>query len=207
MCHVYICKKKRASRSSSFSAAARRSSPRLSRRKPAGMKTLRKRKTDRPSFRFRRQSSNGISGDSRVGQPAEQSVTVFCKFDRAPYRVGKRRSFGCVDLRLRDGRWTAARLDAGRARRLDPDRGSARPWRIRARRAPTRRRRDSALSSNAVPSGAPTGDPVFSVGHLVIAFWGNSRAKRRGFLRKKRAKRRCVCAFSHAKMRRFEKSR
>jgi hypothetical protein len=36
MCHVCICKKKRASRSSSFSAAARRSSPRLSRRKPAG---------------------------------------------------------------------------------------------------------------------------------------------------------------------------
>jgi hypothetical protein len=205
MCHVCICKKKRASRSSSFSAAARRSSPR--RKTLRKKRTLRKRKTDRPDRLFvSRQSSNGISGDSRVGQPAEQSVTV-CKFDRAPYRVGKRRSFGCVDLRLRDGRWTAARLDAGRARRLDPDRGSARPWRIRARRAPTRRRRDSALSSNAVPSGAPTGDPVFSVGHLVIAFWGNSRAKRRGFLRKKRAKRRCACAFSHAKIRRFEKSR
>lgn len=157
MCHVCICKKKRASRSSSFSAAARRSSPR---RKPAGKKLFENGKlTDR--LFVSRQSSNGISGASRVGQRAEQSVTV-CKFDRAPYRVGKRRSFGCVDLRLRDGRWTAARLDAGRARRLDPDRGSARPWRIRARRAPTRRRRDSALSSNAVPSGAPTGDPVFS---------------------------------------------
>jgi hypothetical protein len=115
------------------------------------MKTLRKRKTDRPSFRFTK-SSNGIFGDS----------PKVCKFDRAPYRVGKRRSFGCVDEWLRDGRLTAARLDAGRARRLDPDRGSARPWRIRARETPTRRRRDSALSSNAVPSGAPTGDPVFS---------------------------------------------
>jgi hypothetical protein len=50
MCHVCICKKKRASRSSSFSAAARRSSPR--RKTLRKKKTLRKRKTDRPSFRF-----------------------------------------------------------------------------------------------------------------------------------------------------------
>ena len=154
MCHVCICKKKRASRSS-FSAAARRSSPR---RKPAGKKLFENgKRTDRLFVSKVRTALIPAS----VNAPNSQSVTV-CKFDRAPYRVGKRRSFGCVDLRLRDGRWTAARLDAGRARRLDPDRGSARPWRIRARRAPTRRRRDSALSSNAVPSGAPTGDPVFS---------------------------------------------
>lgn len=74
MCHVYICKKKRASRSSSFSAAARRSSPRLSRRKPAGMKTLRKRKTDRPSFRFQSKSERHF-WRFPVGQRAEQSAS------------------------------------------------------------------------------------------------------------------------------------
>ena len=161
MCHVCICKKKRASLLALPPSPPRRAvRPRVCRaEKFAGKNLFENGKlTDR--LFVSRQSSNGISGDSRVGQRAEQSVTV-CKFDRAPYRVGKRRSFGCVDEWLRDGRLTAARLDAGRARRLDPDRGSARPWRIRARETPTRRRRDSALSSNAVPSGAPTGDPVF----------------------------------------------
>lgn len=86
------------------------------------MKTLRKRKTDRPSFRF----PKVYFGDSRVGQLAEQSVTV-CKFDRAPYRVGKRRSFGCVDagfamgdgrprVSMRDARGAWTRIGARRVR-------------------------------------------------------------------------------------------
>ena len=161
MCHVYICKKKRASLLAVPPSPPRRAvRPRVCRaEKFAGKKLFENGKLTDRLFVSVKVGTAFLR--FRVGQRAEQSVTV-CKFDRAPYRVGKRRSFGCVDEWLRDGRLTAARLDAGRARRLDPDRGSARPWRIRARRAPTRRRRDSALSSNAVPSGAPTGDPVFS---------------------------------------------
>lgn len=203
MCHVCICKKKRASRSSSFSAAARRSSPR---RKPAGKKLFENGKlTDR--LFVSRQSSNGISGASRVGQRAEQSVGHGLQV-----RSSALSSRQTPKLRMR--RFAASRwaMDGRASRcgtRAAPGPGSGLGASVAHPRAP-RAHASAPRLGTVVKRGAErraNWRPCLLVGHLVIAFWGNSRAKRRGFLRKKRAKRRCVCAFSHAKIRRFEKSR
>lgn len=131
--------------------------------------------------------------DSRVGQRAERSVTVRPRVDRAPYRVFKRRGLRCVDagfamgdgrtrVSMRDARgaWTrigARRVRGASARAARPRVGAATRH---CRQTRCRAARQLTLSFSSTPRDC--------------LFEENSRAKRRGFLRKKPAKRRFVCA-------------
>lgn len=203
MCHVCICKKKRASRSSSFSAAARRSSPR--RKTLRKKKTLRKRKTDRPSFRFPSKFERHFwrfprrSTRRTVGHGLQVRSSALSSRQTPKLRM----------RRFAASRWAMDGRASRCGTRAAPGPGSGLGASVAHPRAP-RAHASAPRLGTVVKRGAErraNWRPCLLVGHLVIAFWGNSRAKRRGFLRKKRAKRRCACAFSHAKIRRFEKSR
>ena len=132
--------------------------------------------------------------DSRVGQRAERSVTVRPRVDRAPYQVGKRRGLRCVDagfamgdgrtrVSMRDARGAWTRIGARRVRGASAR--AARP-RVGAATRHCRQTRCRAARQLATLS--------FSSTPRDCLFEENSRAKRRGFLRKKPAKRRFVCA-------------
>lgn len=202
MCHVCICKKKRASRSSSFSAAARRSSPR---RKPAGKKLFEngkltdrlfvsQSKFERHFWRFPRRSTRRT-----VGHGLQVRSSALSSRQTPKLRM----------RRFAASRWAMDGRASRCGTRAAPGPGSGLGASVAHPRAP-RAHASAPRLGTVVKRGAErraNWRPCLLVGHLVIAFWGNSRAKRRGFLRKKRAKRRCACAFSHAKIRRFEKSR
>ena len=139
MCHVCICKKKRASRSSSFSAAARRSSPR--RKTLRKKKTLRKRKTDRPSFRFqskferhfwrfpRRSTRRTVSRSrsaSSIERPIESANAEASDASICGFAMGDGRPR--VSMRDARGAWTrigARRVRGASARAARPRVGAA----------------------------------------------------------------------------------
>ena len=201
MCHVRICKKKRASRSSSFSAAARRSSPR---RKPAGKKLFENgKRTDRlfvsvkvrtaflaipasvnaPNSRSRSASSIERPIESANAEASDASICGFAMGDGRPR----------VSMRDARGAWTrigARRVRGASARAARPRVGAAtrhcRQTRCRAAR------QLATLSSRRTPRDC-------LLGKLA-------REKARVFEKKTRETSVCVC-FQSREKRRFEKSR
>lgn len=180
MCHVYICKKKRASLLALPPSPPRRAvRPRVCRaEKFAGKKLFENGKlTDRlfVSQKFI------LAIPASVNSPNSRSRSA-SSIERPIESANAEAS----DASMQASRWAMDGRASRCGTRAAPGPGSGLGASVAHPRAP-RAHASAPRLGTVVKRGAErraNWRPCLLVGNFVIAFWGNSRAKRRGFLRK-----------------------